>query len=82
MQTFSNVIKPEDSLRVPGVRTAAWQHKQSLTKVPVQPVRILKGPTEIRTLPVQMSDTLFCTVYLAWKEVSFFPCQKRVKYAH
>ena len=27
-------------------------------------VRILRGPTEICTLPVQMSDTLFCTAYI------------------
>ena len=44
-------------------------------------VRILQGPTEIRTLPVQMSNTLFCTVYLALKEASFLPCQKRVEWA-
>ena len=45
-------------------------------------VRFLKGPTEIRTLPVQTSDTLFCTVYLALMEVSVFPCQKHVNSAH
>ena len=41
-------------------------------------VKILRGPTEICTLSVQMSDILVFTVYLALKEVSFFPCQKCV----
>ena len=59
---------------------------QSLTKVLFQPV-IRSGfykDRQIRTLPVQISDTILCTVYLhvALKEVSFFPCQKHVDNAH
>ena len=45
-------------------------------------VRNLQRPTTIRTLPVQMSDTLFCTVYLALQKVSFLSCQKYVDNAH